>query len=103
MDFQFLLSTKIIMQAGLRAHTGEHLKELGLQHVLLVTDQGVKRAGVLDSIYSSLDTAEVRYSEVCDVKPNPRADDCNAAAQQYRVFSLRTTLLQNFVGSTDSL
>lgn len=84
MDFQFLLPTKIVMQAGLRARTGEHLNELGLRHVLLVTDQGVKHAGVLDSIYASLDTAKIRYSEVCDVKPNPRADDCNAAAAQHR-------------------
>lgn len=84
MNFQFLLPTKIIMQAGLRAHTGEHLQELGLRHVLLVTDAGVKRAGLLDSIYTSLDAAQIRYAEVCDVKPNPRSDDCNATAQQYR-------------------
>lgn len=84
MNFQFLLPTKIVMQAGLRARTGEHLKELGLRHVLLVTDAGVKRAGLLESIYTSLDAAQVRYAEVCDVKPNPRSDDCNATAQKYR-------------------
>lgn len=84
MNFQFLLPTKIVMQAGLRARTGKHLKELGLRHVLLVTDAGVKRAGLLDSIYTSLDAAQVRYAEVCDVKPNPRSDDCNATAQKYR-------------------
>ena len=75
MNFQFLLPTKIVMQAGLRARTGEHLKELGLRHVLLVTDAGVKRAGLLESIYTSLDAAQVRYAVVCDVKPNPRSDD----------------------------
>ncbi|MGZ0702652.1 iron-containing alcohol dehydrogenase [Pseudomonas piscis] len=84
MNFQFLLPTKIVMQPGLRSRTGEHLQELGLQHVLLVTDAGVKRAGLLDSIYASLDAAQIRYAEVADVKPNPRSEDCNAAAQRYR-------------------
>ncbi|MFP3517652.1 iron-containing alcohol dehydrogenase [Pseudomonas sp. SIMBA_077] len=84
MQFQFLLPTKIVMEPGLRQRTGEHLRGLGLSHVLLVTDPGVKNAGLLDSIYTSLEQAGVRYEEIADVKPNPRSEDVNRAAQLYR-------------------
>jgi len=72
------------MEPGLRARTGEHLAELGLRHVLLITDPGVKRAGLLENIYQSLDAAGIRYAEVADVKPNPRAEDVNRVAEQFR-------------------
>lgn len=84
MQFQFLLPTKIVMEPGLRQRTGEHLLGLGLSHVLLVTDPGVKNAGLLDSIYTSLEQAGIRYDEIADVKPNPRSEDVNRAAQLYR-------------------
>ncbi|EZH78631.1 MAG: iron-containing alcohol dehydrogenase [Pseudomonas sp.] len=84
MQFQFLLPTRIVMEPGLRARTGEHLAELGLRHVLLITDPGVKRAGLLENIYQSLDAAGIRYAEVADVKPNPRAEDVNRVAEQFR-------------------
>ncbi|MCU1755580.1 MULTISPECIES: iron-containing alcohol dehydrogenase [Pseudomonas] len=84
MQFQFLLPTKIVMEPGLRQRTGEHLLGLGLNHVLLVTDPGVKNAGLLDSIYTSLEQAGIRYDEIADVKPNPRSEDVNRAAQLYR-------------------
>ena len=84
MQFQFLLPTKIVMEPGLRQRTGEHLLGLGLSHVLLVTDPGVKNAGLLDSIYASLEQAGIRYDEISDVKPNPRSEDVNRAAQLYR-------------------
>jgi len=84
MQFQFLLPTKIVMEPGLRQRTGEHLLGLGLSHVLLVTDPGVKNAGLLDSIYTSLEQAGIRYDEIAAVKPNPRSEDVNRAAQLYR-------------------
>ena len=54
MDFKFLLPSKIVMEPGLRERTGEHLHSLGLARVLIVTDPGVKAAGLLDSVYASL-------------------------------------------------
>lgn len=84
MQFQFLLPTKIVMEPGLRARTAEHLLPLGLKHVLLVTDAGVKNAGLLEDIYASLNQAGIRFDEISDVKPNPRSEDCNRAAERFR-------------------
>ncbi|WP_350297747.1 iron-containing alcohol dehydrogenase [Pseudomonas putida] len=84
MEFKFLLPSKIVMEPGLRERTGEHLRQLGLARVLIVTDAGVKAAGLLDSVYASLDKAGIAYEEVADIKANPRSDDINHTAQRYR-------------------
>ncbi|MDU9390207.1 iron-containing alcohol dehydrogenase [Pseudomonas japonica] len=84
MEFRFVLPTKIVMEPGLRERTGEHLRELGLKHVLIVTDAGVKAAGLLNSVYTSLEASGITFEEIADVKANPRSDDINQAAQVYR-------------------
>jgi len=84
MDFKFLLPSKIVMEPGLRERTGEHLHSLGLARVLIVTDPGVKAAGLLDSVYASLEKAGIAFEEVSDIKANPRSEDVNQIAQRYR-------------------
>ncbi|WP_409260926.1 iron-containing alcohol dehydrogenase [Pseudomonas putida] len=84
MEFKFLLPCKVVVEPGLRERTGEHVRALGLARVLIVTDPGVKAAGLLDSVYASLDTADIAFEEVSDIKANPRSEDINLIAQQYR-------------------
>ncbi|PYY81937.1 1,3-propanediol dehydrogenase [Pseudomonas sp. TKO26] len=84
MKFQFLLPTKVVMEPGLRERTGEHLRELGLQRVLIVTDAGVKAAGLLTSVYASLNRSGIDFDEIADIKANPRSDDINHTAEAYR-------------------
>ncbi|PNG38248.1 1,3-propanediol dehydrogenase [Pseudomonas protegens] len=84
MEFKFLLPTKVVMEPGLRERTGEHLRELGLKHVLIVTDAGVKAAGLLKSVYTSLEKSGITFDEIADVKANPRSEDINQAAQLFR-------------------
>ncbi|MBC2659046.1 iron-containing alcohol dehydrogenase [Pseudomonas sp. MSSRFD41] len=84
MEFKFLLPSKVVMEPGLRKRTGEYLQGLGLAHILIVTDPGVKGAGLLDSIYSSLDKAGILFEEVSNIMANPRSEDINQIAQSYR-------------------
>jgi len=84
MSFQFLLTAKILVESGLRQKTGEHLAALGLNKVLLVTDPGVKSAGLLEPVYSSLQQAQITFAEIADVKANPRAEPINQAANRFR-------------------
>jgi len=84
MAFQFLLTAKILMEAGLRKKTGEHLAALGFSKVLLVTDPGVKSAGLLEPVYQSLQAAQIAFAEIADVKANPRAEHINQCAAQFR-------------------
>lgn len=84
MNFPFVLPTKIMMAPGLSQQTGEHLKSLGLQRVLVVTDPGIKAAGILTPIYNSLKEAGIEFHETTEVKPNPRSEDCNRIAVAYQ-------------------
>jgi len=84
MEFKFTLPTRIVMESGLRERTGEHLRDLGLSRVLIVTDAGVKAAGLLDRVYASLDRAGIAYEEIADIKANPRSEDINRTAALYR-------------------
>ncbi len=52
MEFKFLLPAKVVMGPDLRERTGEYLRELGMAHVLIVTDAGVKAAGLLNGVYA---------------------------------------------------
>lgn len=84
MEFKFLLPAKVVMGPDLRERTGEYLRELGMAHVLIVTDAGVKAAGLLNGVYASLNEWEIAFDEISDVKANPRSEDINQAAQLYR-------------------
>ena len=84
MDFSFLLPTHIKARPGLRADTGQHLAELGLSRVLVVTDPGVKAANILQPIYQSLEAENISYVEYSDIQPNPRSHECEQAYERYR-------------------
>jgi alcohol dehydrogenase len=51
---------------------------------LVITDNGIKDAGLTKDIYESLAKSHIDFHEFADVKPNPRDEDCNEAANQYR-------------------
>lgn len=84
MNFTFLLPTRIIMEPGLRQRVGKHLNDHGIKKVLIVTDPGIQRSGLLDSIYASLKAEGIDYRETADIKPNPRSEDCNRIAEAYK-------------------
>lgn len=82
MNFEFLLPTRIVMKKGIRFETGAQLKALSMEHVLVITDSGIKNAGLLTDIYASLAESRVTFEEFSDVKPNPRDTDCDLIAAQ---------------------
>lgn len=84
MDFQFLLPTKVVMRKGVRLETGKFLHERNINRVLLVTDKGIKNAGLMDDVYKSLTETGISFEEFADVKPNPRDTDCDNAAAMIR-------------------
>jgi alcohol dehydrogenase class IV len=56
---------------GVSALTGEGARQLGMTRVLIVTDRGVRDAGLADGIVASLDAAGVPYEIFDEVEPNP--------------------------------
>lgn len=84
MNFEFLLPTKILVKKGIRHETGELLAKENYKKILIITDKGIKNAGLLDDISESISSSGLEYEEFSDVKPNPRNDDCDNAAEQFR-------------------
>jgi alcohol dehydrogenase class IV len=56
---------------GVSTLTGEEAGQLGLTRILVVTDKGVRGAGLLDGVVASLEEAGMIYEIFDEVEPNP--------------------------------
>jgi alcohol dehydrogenase len=68
----FYLPTRVEFASGISGTVGPEAKELGGTTALLVTDPGVRQAGVTDGIESSLTEAGLGVVVFDDIAPNPR-------------------------------
>ncbi len=86
MHFDFVLPTKIIFGAGSAQKTGEQLTAMGLCRPLVVTDPGVHKAGVADTVCASLEAEGIAYELFDGVEANPKDVNAEAGAKVYRAF-----------------
>jgi len=63
---------------------GQFLREKGIGDVLVVTDRGLMKLGLPDSMLESLDRAGIRYTCFTDLGPNPTSDDVEKGFNLYR-------------------
>jgi len=66
------MPTRILFEADGSKKIGKLLEQQNLKNVLIVTDQGIVSAGLLDGIKLSLDESNIAYSIFDAVEPNPR-------------------------------
>lgn len=72
-NFEFYAPTKVIFGKGTEMQVGKLVKEQGAKKVLVHFGGGsVKRSGLLDRVYASLEEAGVEYTSLGGVVPNPR-------------------------------
>jgi alcohol dehydrogenase len=62
---------------------GRHLDEFDADRPLIVTDEGVKQAGVLDPLLESIDDAGKEYEVWAGVQPDPTDEVIHEAAARY--------------------
>jgi len=67
----FALNVQTVFGEGCIVELGQRAKAAGYKHALVVTDPGIRAAGILDSILSSLDEAGVAHTVYENVTPNP--------------------------------
>ncbi len=67
----FALRVETVFGEGSIVELGQRAKAAGLKHALVVTDPGIRAAGIIDSILASLDEAEVAHTVYENVTPNP--------------------------------
>ena len=70
-SFEFKLPTRILFGVNLVDSLGEEVKALGIRRVLLVTDEGVVNAGLLDRVIRALDSAAIDHRAFDSVEANP--------------------------------
>ena len=74
-NFNFVTPTRYEFGRGVENRVGELAALNGMKHVLLVYGQGsVVRSGLLDRVRTSLESAEIPYTMLGGVKPNPTDD-----------------------------
>lgn len=71
-EFSFRLPTRIEFGDGQSRRVGVEAKGLGGTRALVVTDPGVKAAGLVDAVIEDLERAAVAAVLFDDVSPNPR-------------------------------
>lgn len=72
-NFNYYTPTKVVFGRGTEEQVGEFVREQECKKVLVHYGSGsVKRSGLLDRIYSSLDAAGIEYLSLGGVVPNPR-------------------------------
>lgn len=71
MIYSYQMPTKIVHGFGSVAETGKEAKALQVSKALLVTDKGVKGAGLIDKVITSLESAGVPVVVFADVEEDP--------------------------------
>src|SRR3979490_1231146 len=76
--------TRLVQRLGAIKELGTEAGLLGIRRPLLVTDGGVKAAGLLDTALEALRGSDVEPVVFDKVKANPGVDLVDAGAAEYR-------------------
>ena len=82
--FKFQAKTKFIAGPDSVQQLGSEVVDLGVNKVLLVTDQGIVKAGLLDPVLAPLEGAGIKTAVFDRVEPNPTDQTALAGAAQAR-------------------
>ncbi len=78
------MPTRALFGRGIAGQVAGHVRALGARSVLLVTDPGVRAAGLTGPVQRDLETAGIAVTVFDQVEPNPRDTDCVAGADLAR-------------------
>ncbi|HET7753980.1 MAG TPA: iron-containing alcohol dehydrogenase, partial [Anaeromyxobacteraceae bacterium] len=76
--------TRVVLGPGALARLPEHVARLGMANPLVVTDQGVVKAGLARRVRDVLAGAGLRFSTFEDVQPNPTDRDAMNGLAAFR-------------------
>ena len=69
--FTFYLPTKVVHGSGSTRETGKEFKALGATKALVVTDNGVRSAGLVEGVLESLRESSIPYAIFDEVEEDP--------------------------------
>ncbi|MDI6644375.1 MAG: iron-containing alcohol dehydrogenase [Methanobacteriaceae archaeon] len=78
---------EFIYGSGARFLVGRYAKNFGANKVLIVTDPGIIKTGLVDDVISCLNSEEISSIIYSDVSPNPSIEQVMAGADIYKTKS----------------
>lgn len=81
LTFGFHLPTRIEFGYGVSRRVGDEVKALDGRHALVVCDEGVRSAGLIDDVLDDLRVAGIAVTLFSKVSPNPRAEQIEEAVR----------------------
>ena len=82
-EFSFKIPQNIEFGAGSLNKLPEILKEVGSEHVFLISDHGLERIGVVDRIQNIIEASGIKCTKYLEVIPNPTINIVNEATAFY--------------------
>lgn len=80
----FQVPSAVYFGENLSATLGDHVAALGAQMTLVITDRGVREAGIVDQVTASLRERGQLFEVFDAISPNPRDTECIAGAELAR-------------------
>ena len=74
MEFALLQEARILYGAGKVQETGALLRRLGVDKALVVCDEGVKKAGIVERVTNSLTQAQVEFALFDKARADPPSE-----------------------------
>lgn len=83
-DFNFSIPQNIEFGVGSLKKIPTILKEIGTEHVLLVSDHGLERIGVVKKVCDIIEQSGIKCTTYLEVIPNPTIEIVNEATALYK-------------------
>jgi len=83
-ELRKFVAPELLFGIGARHYAGRYVKNFGAKNVLLVTDDGIKKTGMIEEIGTDLTEAGISFEVFSDVTPNPRAENVMQGAEIFR-------------------
>jgi alcohol dehydrogenase class IV len=74
-ELRKFVAPELLFGNGARHYAGRYAKNFGAKSVLLVTDDGIRKTGLVEEVGADLTEAGVSFEVFSDVMPNPRAEN----------------------------
>ncbi|MDQ0218174.1 iron-containing alcohol dehydrogenase [Peribacillus cavernae] len=100
--FTYFMPTRVESGSGISKKTGEMIKELGATRILIVTDQGIRAAHLLEGIEKSLFDANLAYEIYDEVEPNPSAETIRKGTEYLKQYQSDAVLAVGGGSSIDT-
>ena len=91
-NFNFAVPGLVSFGAGCINSLGDRLKAKNMNRALLISDRGLEKAGVVQTVEDILTKAGITYEKFLDVEPNPSSETVLKAAEVFKANKLETII-----------